>query len=462
MELTAKQQLALDKMLSGCNVFLSGDAGTGKTTVIRRYIQAAEAAGKNVLVCATTGIAADNIGYGAGTIHKILDIGVRLEDYRKRVRTRNPLLKVADVLIIDEISMCRTDLMDAVGRIVEAENNKRMDDRILGESSRENVQVILCGDFYQLPPVMTAADREALIVLYGSQYDKGGSNEHGYAYNSEYWQRLDLHGIYLDEVCRQQDKDYLYILSDIRNGINIRKAINYLMDNSAERIIADAPYLVPRNAEADRINASYLAKLDKDTEIMVTADITGHLTPADIKNINFAPRELVINIGARVMVTVNDPEGQYVNGTIGTITDIDIDNADPEEDHVCVKTSNNQKVTVYRYTREVERQVVEDVTKTVDGKPVTEAQVVREVVGIYSQIPVKLAWAISIHKSQGQTFGEVNIDPQCWEIGQFYAAISRATSLRGVHFLRPLKTCYVRAYPGKEKKKLEASLSEKM
>ena len=162
------------------------------------------------------------------------------------------------------------------------------------------------------------------------------------------------------------------------------------------------------------------------------------------------------------MVTVNDPEGQYVNGTIGTITDIDIDNADPEEDHVCVKTSNNQKVTVYRYTREVERQVVEDVTKTVDGKPVTEAQVVREVVGIYSQIPVKLAWAISIHKSQGQTFREVNIDPQCWEIGQFYAAISRAKSLRGVHFLRPLKTCYVRAYPGKEKKKLEASLSEKM
>lgn len=460
MDLTTKQQLALDKMLSGCNVFLTGDAGTGKTTVVRKYIQTAEAAGKSVLVCATTGIAADNIGYGAGTIHKILGIGVRLEDYRKRVRTRNPLLKAADVLIIDEISLCRTDLMDAVGRIVELENNRRLDDRILGESSREDVQVILCGDFCQLPPVMTTQDREALIALYGNQYDKGGSNEYGYAYNSEYWQRLDLHGIYLDKVCRQQDKDYLYILSDIRNGTNVRKAINYLMDNSAERIIADAPYLVPRNAEADRINASYLAKLDKDTEVTVTADITGHLTPTDIKGINFAPRELTINIGARVMVTVNDTEGQYVNGTIGTIIDIDVDNADPEKDHVCVRTGNGQKVTVYRHTREVERQVVEDITKTVDGKPVTEAQVVREVVGIYSQIPVKLAWAISIHKSQGQTFSEVNIDPQCWEIGQFYAAISRAVSLRGVHFLRPLKTCYVRAYPDREKKKLEAHLSE--
>lgn len=116
MKLSKKQQLAIDLMASGANVYLTGYAGTGKTTVLKEYIEDAEKSGKNVLVCATTGMAADNLGYGAGTLHRILGISTRPEEYAKRIKYRNKLLRTADVLVIDEISMCRSDLFSYVGK----------------------------------------------------------------------------------------------------------------------------------------------------------------------------------------------------------------------------------------------------------------------------------------------------------------------------------------------------------
>lgn len=319
MKLSKKQQLAIDLMASGANVYLTGYAGTGKTTVLKEYIEDAEKSGKNVLVCATTGMAADNLGYGAGTLHRILGISTRPEEYAKRIKYRNKLLRTADVLVIDEISMCRSDLFSYVGKMIEYENNRRADDRILGESEMDDLQVILCGDFFQLPPVMTTTDRELLIDLYGQEYEAGGGNEYGYAYHSEYWKRLELHGICLTDIYRQQDSSYLYVLSNIRTGNNIRKIIDFFEENQAPKMIPDAPFLVARNAEADKINNNFLKRLNPETETVIHADITGKLTPSDIKNVSFAAEELTLNFGARVMVTVNDPDGRYVNGTIGII-----------------------------------------------------------------------------------------------------------------------------------------------
>ena len=460
MKLSKKQQLAIDLMASGANVYLTGYAGTGKTTVLKEYIEDAEKSGKNVLVCATTGMAADNLGYGAGTLHRILGISTRPEEYAKRIKYRNKLLRTADVLVIDEISMCRSDLFSYVGKMIEYENNRRADDRILGESEMDDLQVILCGDFFQLPPVMTTTDRELLIDLYSQEYEAGGGNEYGYAYHSEYWKRLELHGICLTDIYRQQDSSYLYVLSDIRTGNNIRKIIDFFEENQAPKMIPDAPFLVARNAEADKINNNFLKRLNPETETVIHADITGKLTPSDIKNVSFAAEELTLNFGARVMVTVNDPDGRYVNGTIGIIPDININKDRIDEDYVVIKTTAGKRIRVYQYTRDVERQVVEEVVEKDKECPENVRKIVRKKIGSYSQIPIKLAWAISIHKSQGQTFEQINIDPRCWEIGQFYTAVSRARLVEGIHFVQQLHAYYVKAFPEKEQEILRDSLVE--
>lgn len=378
MKLSKKQQLAIDLMASGANVYLTGYAGTGKTTVLKEYIEDAEKSGKNVLVCATTGMSADNLGYGAGTLHRILGISTRPEEYAKRIKYRNKLLRTADVLVIDEISMCRSDLFSYVGKMIEYENNRRADDRILGESEMDDLQVILCGDFFQLPPVMTTTDRELLIDLYGQEYEAGGGNEYGYAYHSEYWKRLELHGICLTDIYRQQDSSYLYVLSDIRTGNNIRKIIDFFEENQAPKMIPDAPFLVARNAEADKINNNFLKRLNPETETVIHADITGKLTPSDIKNVSFAAEELTLNFGARVMVTVNDPDGRYVNGTIGIITEININKDRINEDYVVIKTTAGKRIRVYQYTRDVERQVVEEVVEKDKECPENVRKIVRK------------------------------------------------------------------------------------
>ena len=378
MKLSKKQQLAIDLMASGANVYLTGYAGTGKTTVLKEYIEDAEKSGKNVLVCATTGMAADNLGYGAGTLHRILGISTRPEEYAKRIKYRNKLLRTADVLVIDEISMCRSDLFSYVGKMIEYENNRRADDRILGESEMDDLQVILCGDFFQLPPVMTTTDRELLIDLYGQEYEAGGGNEYGYAYHSEYWKRLELHGICLTDIYRQQDSSYLYVLSNIRTGNNIRKIIDFFEENQAPKMIPDAPFLVARNAEADKINNNFLKRLNPETETVIHADITGKLTPSDIKNVSFAAEELTLNFGARVRVTVNDPDGRYVNGTIGIIREININKDRIDEDYVVIKTTAGKRIRVYQYTRDVERQVVEEVVEKDKECPENVRKIVRK------------------------------------------------------------------------------------
>lgn len=455
-DLNKKQRYALDTMLSGSNVFLTGDAGTGKTTVIQTFIQEAEAAGKNVLVSATTGIAADNIGYGATTVHRALNISIKFEDYKKKVKSRVDLLKEADVLIIDEISMCRFDLFNMIAKTIFTENEERAVDRLMGNDEKEDLQLIVIGDFYQLPPVITTDDRKILCKMYGSDYSKGGKYEYGYAFMSEYWKDMSFEYIKLDEVCRQSDEGFKYVLNDIKYGHNIRKSIAYLENNECDKVIPEAPFLVGTNAEADRINNTFLKKLDKETEEIFYATVEGELTSGDIKNIAFAKEDLILNIGAKVMITVNDLSGNYVNGTIGIILKI-VDNGDFEEPYLVIKTDKGKTINLYRYSKDIEKQVIEESEKEVDGRKVVKEKIVRKKVGSFSQFPVKLAWAISIHKSQGQTFEKLNIDPCCWDPGQFYVAVSRAKTAGGIHFIRPIKQSYIKAFSKENEKMLEQS-----
>lgn len=455
-DLNAKQKYAVETMLDGRNVFLTGDAGTGKTTVIQIFIEEAEKRGKSVLVTATTGIAADNIGYGAMTVHRALDISIKFEEYKKKVKRRVQLLREADVLIIDEISMCRFDLFNMIAKTIFLENEERAKERLFGDGTKEDIQVITTGDFYQLPPVTTKNDRDILARMYGMEFCKGGSKEYGYAFMSEYWKDMGFSYINLEEVCRQSDADFKYVLNDIKYGRNIRKAINYLEDKQAPKVIPEAPFLVGTNAKAEQINDNFMSKLNPETEQVFHAYSEGDLESSDIKNINFAKEHLTLNIGAKIMITVNDTEGRYVNGTMGMITDIcDSDFGDfSEEPYLKIKTDKGKHIKLCRHSKDIEKQVVEE-EKDKDGN--VKEKIVRKKIGSFCQFPVKLAWAISIHKSQGQTFEKLNIDPTCWDPGQFYVAVSRAKTASGIHFIVPVKQSYIKSFSKENEKMLKDS-----
>lgn len=454
--LNPKQRYALDIMLSGNNVFLTGDAGTGKTTVIQLFIDEAEKKGKSVLVTATTGIAADNIGYGAMTVHRALNIDIKFERYKnKEIKDRVDILKEADILIIDEISMCRFDLFDMIAKTVLFENEQRAIDRILYGEDKNDLQVIVIGDFYQLPPVISSNDRDTLVKMYGLDYSTSGKYKNGYAFMSRYWKDMQFEYLKLDQVCRQSDEGFKYVLNDIKYGENVRKSIEYLKSNSSNKPIPEAAFLVGTNAEADRINQNQMNKLNKQTERTFEALIEGDLSSSDISNISFAKESLTVNIGAKIMITVNDPDFEYVNGTMGVITDI-VDSI--EDTYLKIRTDKGRNIRLGRYKRDIEHQVVKTV-KSKKSDLYGEEKIVREKVGSFTQFPVKLAWAISIHKSQGQTFEKINIDPKCWGPGQFYVAVSRAKSVKGIYFITPVKQSYIKAFSKEDQKILEDSFA---
>lgn len=356
VKLNKKQQQAVDLILSGVNVFLTGDAGTGKTTVVQQSVKALEKDEKNVLIAATTGVAADNIGMGAVTVHKAFGLGIEFEKYKDAPGFRSSYLQEADVVIIDEIGMCRFDLFSAIVKNIIAENNKRLEPGYSCNGKKKNaVQLIVVGDFFQLPPVIKKEDREILVEMYGTEYEPGEICERGYAFFSRAWKEMEFHCVKLEEVCRQKDAEFLGILNDIKYGRNLQNVIAYLESNQS--------------------------------------------------------------------------------------------------------TDKGKKVDVYRYEREIERQDIEESKeKDKNGETVIVKKIVRKIVGSFKQFPIKIAWAMSIHKSQGQTFGQVNIDPRCWDSGQFYVAVSRAESVAGIHFMAPIMKQYIRTLSDEVIKILRESL----
>lgn len=329
VKLNKKQQQAVDLILSGVNVFLTGDAGTGKTTVVQQSVKALEKDEKNVLIAATTGVAADNIGMGAVTVHKAFGLGIEFEKYKDAPGFRSSYLQEADVVIIDEIGMCRFDLFSAIVKNIIAENNKRLEPGYSCNGKKKNaVQLIVVGDFFQLPPVIKKEDREILVEMYGTEYEQGEICERGYAFFSRAWKEMEFHCVKLEEVCRQKDAEFLSILNDIKYGRNLQNVIAYLESNQSSDLMEEAPYLVGTNAKADKINQAHMRALDEKTEKKFWAIIEGDVTYEDIKNISFAKQSLVVNVGAKVMLTANDANGEYVNGTMGTIIDISKERGD--------------------------------------------------------------------------------------------------------------------------------------
>lgn len=406
-ELTKDQKRALAILESGKNVFLTGEAGTGKSFVLKEYMHRNR--NKNIIVCAFTGIAAINVG--GSTLHRVFKapLGViRPGEYNK-----NPadFIVKADIIIIDEISMCRIDLFEYVIRSIRAAENKRqtyenMEALEQGRMPRviDPKQIIVVGDFYQLAPVIGKNDETAFYTFWNRD-----TICDGFAYASSLWYDLDFKNIVLREIVRQSgDPEYIQNLNKIRNGdIN---GVVWFNEHVSREPLPGAIFLCGTNAKANRINDQRSQAITTESKIY-RASTSGVVGEGD----KMTSEELVLKVGMQVMTLVNDTNRQYQNGSIGKITAL-------WDDHVDVRFNNGKLASVVYYDWEI------------SGYEVHGDKIERVVLGNYKQLPLKIAYAITIHKSQGQTYSNVNISPECFAPGQLYVALSRAQTSKGMSF----------------------------
>lgn len=399
------QEYAYDLMMDGYNVFLSGEAGTGKSYVIKRFIEdkLRKSRGTNIVVCAPTAIAAINVG--GTTIHRAF--GFRPKPFaRSETPSVNPVMKSADVIIMDEVPMCRADLFDYMAKCI------RKAEKITGKRK----QLIVVGDFYQLPPVVTRDDKMYLKEVDG---DEKGC---GFAFSSTAWNEFGFKTVLLNDIVRQSDVQFIQALNRVRVGDS--SGIKWISDNAAPEE-NDGIYICPTNNVAKEINEARYSEIDSKERVYIAKE--ENVSASD----RMTEQELGLKVGAKVMFVANDPEGRYQNGSIGVVDKLG-------KEFVAVKL-NGKIVNVSYYRWEIKTYVA----KQKKGNTVLE----QDVVGYFEQIPLKLAYAITIHKSQGQTFEKVNVFPECFEHGQLYVALSRATSINGMHLMSPILKKYLKTSP---------------
>lgn len=383
------QVLALEIMLSGENVFLTGPAGSGKTYVLNEFIRESKNVGKHVSITATTGLAATHIG--GNTIHAWSGIGVHdelptdFEDYL--LKSRRDIIETTDILVIDEISMLhdyRLDMVDEVARLV------RDDERPFG-----GIQVILCGDFFQLPPI---------------NRDEGKSG--GFVVGSNAWKELDPVICYLGEQHRQDDEAFLDILQALRAGDIRQRHAKSLLDRVGASLDSEAvTELHTVNIDVDRINQSRLDDIVGDEHLYHIHTTGAENYVASLKRSCLALETLVLKKGALVMAIKNSPDRKYVNGSLGVVTGFEA-----MTNYPVVELKNGRTITFKPDTWEQR-----------DGDKKRAS---------LSQIPLRLAWAITVHKSQGMTLDAARVDlRRAFVEGMGYVALSRVKSLAGLSLI---------------------------
>ena len=400
--LNTEQRSAYERMISGGNIFLTGEAGTGKSFLLNCFIGQVSK-NKNVIVCAPTGIAALQIN--GTTIHRIFNLKIGpLPPNQEIKKIRNEILQ-ADIIIIDEISMCRFDLFDYVCRYILAAEKK----------SGRKKQLIVVGDFYQLAPVMKKREKKLLADAWS---DCIPNLQTGFAFLSPMWGQMCFERIALKQVMRQKGNiDFLKNLNRIRMGDP--SGIEWFNQNTARKE-QDGIYMFGENTAV---------KAKNDTEIQKLNCQTGKEYAGNRTNFNIelpTDEKLTLCKNARVMTLINDTEGRYQNGSMGKIIEL-------KENTVIVEFNNRERaeITPYKW-QQLDYELVRD--------PVTkESRLKRTVTGTFTQLPLKIAFAITIHKSQGQTFECVNLDPACFEPGQLYVALSRVTSAETLYLTRKIE-----------------------
>jgi len=387
------QSEALDILKLGHNIFLTGPAGSGKTHLLNQYINFLKENYVDVGITASTGIAATHMG--GTTIHSWTGMGINdslsktdLEELKTRKYLRDRFERT-NVLIIDEVSMLhhfRLDLIDEICRYMK--NN----DQPFG-----GIQIVLCGDFFQLPPV-----------------SRFGEPTVCFAYEAKIWAEANFKICYLEEQHRQTDSAFLKVLNEIRQNRLSEEGMKHLLSRKVEvckcfNLNIEPTRLHTHNIDVDVINQQELEKL-KGQSREYTMDSTGRKPLVDsLKKSCLAPENLKLKVGAKVMFVKNNFEEGYVNGTLGKISAFDY-----EGPIVTLVNGKNIRVKLANWMIEEE------------GKP--KASI--------SQYPLRLAWAITVHKSQGMSLDAIEVDlSKSFEKGMGYVALSRVRSLEGLSLL---------------------------
>jgi len=388
------------------NVFITGRAGTGKSTLLEYFRNNTE---KNVVVLAPTGVAALNVK--GQTIHSFFRFKPNITPDRvKRLRSSRDSESVyhkLDIIVIDEISMVRADLLDCVDRFLRL--NGPDSDKPFG-----GIQMAFIGDLYQLPPVVTSSEKEVFQSLY----------ETPYFYGARVFDSLEMEFVELEKIYRQSDEEFISLLNAIRNNSITPEGLE-LLNQRCRPDFEPSPddfyvYLTTTNKLAEEINSRRLAAVKGRL-----CTFTGRIEGAFGQEYLPTKVDLQVKVGAQIMMLNNDTEGRWVNGSIGKI--IDIAQNRKGEDIVVAELADGSEVEVMPFTWEIYRFFV-------DG-----GQLQSETVGKFTQYPLMLAWAVTIHKGQGKTFDKVIIDigSGTFAHGQMYVALSRCTTLEGIILRRP-------------------------
>jgi ATP-dependent DNA helicase PIF1 len=387
------QQTALKILKTGQNVFLTGSAGTGKTHILNDFVLYLKSRKVIPTIVAPTGIAASHLN--GQTIHSYFSLGIRdsidegfislLLD-KKYLQTRFKKLKI---LIIDEISMVSPNIFSSIDKILRA--FKQSNEPFGG------IQVILSGDFFQLPPISRNRD------------------EKRFAWQSPSWKELDLQTCYLEKKFRQDDNQLIFVLDEIRSGNVSQKSHDILNARLQKDLNIDftPTKLYTHNMDVDRINNDELKSIDDNAEVFKYTSEGAKSNIEKLFKSALVQEELTLKKDAVVMFIKNNPEKYYINGTTGVVIDFSND----EQKLPIVKLSNGYIVKV-----EYEDWKIENDSGKIQAK--------------ISQIPLKLAWAITIHKSQGMTLDAAQIDlSKTFEVGQGYVALSRIKNIEGLKLM---------------------------
>lgn len=399
------------------SLFLTGKAGTGKSTFLHYIAQTTK---KKYVILAPTGIAAINVG--GATLHSFFKLPFhpllpndrrystqQLRNTLKYNSEKIKLIRELELIIIDEISMVRADIIDFIDKIL----------RVYSHNMRipfGGKQLLLVGDVYQLEPVLKEEDWQLLQPYYPSKF----------FFDAHVFRSFQLVCIELQKVYRQRDDKFINILDHIRTSTITNTDLSLLNQQVGQHQPMDAHQLSitlsTRRDTVDYINSLHLSKLPGDATIL-HGSIDGEYPENNLPT----PIELEVKTGAQILFIKNDREKRWVNGTLGTIIGI----GDEEDGKIYVRTEQGEDV-------DVEQEVWNNVRYTYNQK---EQKVEEEILGSFQQFPLRLAWAITIHKSQGLTFNQVKIDLSggVFAGGQTYVALSRCRSLKGIALQEPVK-----------------------